>query len=72
MHVVQGPPGIPGLQGPHGRDGTKGEKGDTGLKGQKGGIQASSNWKQCVWRSGNDRDHGLLKVKGSERKARRS
>ncbi|KAL9975929.1 hypothetical protein ACROYT_G013149 [Oculina patagonica] len=59
-----GIPGSPGLPGPYGRDGAKGdkgEKGETGLKGQKGGTQASSNWKQCVWRSGDDRDHGLIK-----------
>ena len=61
-----GIPGSPGLPGPYGRDGAKGEKGDkgeTGLKGQKGGTQASSNWKQCVWRSGDGRDNGLIKVK---------
>ena len=67
--MVNGPPGFPGspgLPGPHGRDGAKGEKGEkgkTGLKGQKGGTQASSNWKQCVWKGPNGRDYGLLKVR---------
>ncbi|XP_078367993.1 uncharacterized protein LOC144651837 isoform X2 [Oculina patagonica] len=59
-----GIPGSPGLPGPYGRDGAKGEKGETGktgLKGQKGGTQASSNWKQRVWRGEDLRDHGLLK-----------
>ncbi|XP_078368124.1 collagen triple helix repeat-containing protein 1-like [Oculina patagonica] len=59
-----GIPGSPGLPGPYGRDGAKGdkgEKGETGLKGEKGGTQASSNWKQCVWRSGDGQDNGLLK-----------
>ncbi|KAJ7349560.1 hypothetical protein OS493_038567 [Desmophyllum pertusum] len=60
-----GIPGSPGLPGPYGRDGAKGDKGDkgeTGLQGQKGGTQAFSNWKQCVWKKGDGRDHGLIKV----------
>jgi len=60
-----GIPGSPGLPGLPGRDGTKGEKGESGFKGAKGevGAQAPSNWKQCVWRSGDGRDNGLIKVK---------
>lgn len=71
--VVQGPsgipgtPGTPGIPGLHGRDGVKGERGESGLKGEPGskgeaGAQAFSNWKQCVWRGGDDRDFGLIKV----------
>ena len=66
--MVNGHPGIPGspgLPGPYGRDGAKGEKGDkgeTGLKGQQGGTQTSSNWKQCVWKRDDGRNHGLIKV----------
>jgi len=41
--------------------GKKGEKGEIGVKGQKGSTQASSNWKQCVWKGPDGRDHGLLK-----------
>ena len=59
-----GIPGSPGLPGPYGRDGAKGEKGERGTKGGKGevGAQTPSNWKQCVWNKGDDRDHGLLQV----------
>lgn len=67
-----GIPGSPGLPGPYGRDGAKGEKGETGLKGQKGSTQAFStfsNWKQCVWRNGDGRDRGLLKVKENSNKS---
>ena len=68
--VVQGPsgiPGTPGIPGPHGRDGVKGERGESGPKGEPGskgeaGAKAFSNWKQCVWRGGDDRDFGLIKV----------
>ena len=62
--MVNGLPGHPGLPGPYGRDGMKGEKGATGANGAKGevGAQAPSNWKQCVWRSGDGRDYGLIKV----------
>ena len=43
----------------------KGDKGETGANGAKGdvGAQAPSNWKQCVWKSENGRDNGLIKVK---------
>lgn len=59
-----GIPGSPGLPGPYGRDGAKGEKGERGTKGGKGevGAQTPSNWKQCVWKKDDDRDHGLLQV----------
>ena len=42
----------------------KGDKGETGANGAKGevGAQAPSNWKHCVWRSGDGRDNGLIKV----------
>jgi len=43
----------------------KGEKGETGSKGAKGevGAKAPSNWKQCVWKSEDGRDNGLIKVR---------
>ena len=64
---VPGVPGTPGIPGPHGRDGAKGERGETGRKGELGskgdaGAQAFSNWKQCVWQWGDNRDFGLIKV----------
>ena len=64
MNGHPGIPGSPGLPGPYGRDGVKGEKGEPGFKGTKGsvGAQAPSNWKQCVWKSGDSQDNGLIKV----------
>ncbi|XP_068673933.1 collagen triple helix repeat-containing protein 1-like isoform X2 [Montipora foliosa] len=59
-----------GLPGRDGRDGAKGEKGVAGPSGQPGlkGEAGTSgkdadhrNWKQCVWRSGDSRDIGLIK-----------
>ena len=62
-----GIPGTPGIPGPHGRDGAKGDRGETGPKGDLGskgeaGAQVFSNWKQCVWQAGDNRDFGLIKV----------
>jgi len=64
---VPGIPGTPGIPGPHGREGPKGERGETGPKGDLGskgeaGAQVFSNWKQCVWQGGDNRDFGLIKV----------
>ena len=58
-------PGSPGLPGPYGHDGMKGEKGETGSKGAKGevGAKVPSNCKQCVWKSEDGRDNGLIKVR---------
>ncbi|XP_068674460.1 collagen triple helix repeat-containing protein 1-like [Montipora foliosa] len=59
-----------GLPGRDGRDGAKGEKGVAGPSGQPGlkGEAGTSgkdadhrNWKQCVWRSADGRDIGLIK-----------
>ena len=75
---LQGSPGLPGrngvnghngLPGRDGRDGAKGEKGVAGFpgpRGVKGEAEPSGkdtgNWKQCVWRSQDFRDIGLIKV----------
>jgi len=60
---IPGSPGLPGPYGRDGRDGIKGEKGETGSKGAKGevGVNTPSNWKQCVWKSDDGRDNGLIK-----------
>lgn len=73
---LQGSPGLPGrnghngLPGRDGRDGAKGEKGAAGkpgLRGDKGNVGPKGsdtdhrNWKQCVWRSADGRDVGLVK-----------
>ena len=70
VNGVPGIPGTPGIPGGHGRDGVKGERGEAGKKGESGmkgetGTQAFSNWKQCVWKKGDNRDHGLIQVKVS-------
>ena len=68
---VAGPPGPRGFKGQVGRDGAKGDKGVAGTPGSRGGkgeTGASSkdtvhkNWKQCVWKKGDGRDIGLIKV----------
>ena len=60
-----------GLPGRDGQDGTKGEKGVTGppgSRGEKGEREPSGtdtdhrNWKQCTWKSYDDRDIGLIKA----------
>ena len=60
-----------GLPGRDGRDGAKGEKGvagPPGSRGAKGEMGPSGtdtdhrNWKQCAWKSDDDRDIGLIKV----------
>ncbi|XP_015753806.1 PREDICTED: collagen triple helix repeat-containing protein 1-like [Acropora digitifera] len=71
-----GSPGIPGrngvngrngLPGRDGRDGAKGERGVVGPPGRKGEVGQNGkdtypkNWKQCVWRSEDSRDVGLIK-----------
>ena len=64
--------GLNGLSGCDGRNGTKGEKGVAGPQGPRGekgdaGINGTDadhrNWKQCVWKSEDSRDIGLLKVR---------
>ena len=40
----------------------KGSKGDLGVKGEKGEGMQQSNWKQCVWKRGDDKDTGLIHV----------
>ena len=72
-----GLPGLPGrnghngLPGRDGRDGVKGDKGmigSTGSRGQKGDAGENCadadhrNWKQCAWKSEDNRDIGLIKV----------
>ena len=60
-----------GLPGRDGRDGAKGEKGVAGTpgsRGEKGEMGANGtdtdhrNWKQCAWKSSDDRDIGLIKA----------
>ncbi|KAL9986623.1 hypothetical protein ACROYT_G000794 [Oculina patagonica] len=73
---LQGSPGMPGrngyngLPGRDGRDGAKGDKGVVGPPGSRGvkgdagqnGADADHrNWKQCAWRSRDNRDIGLIK-----------
>ena len=42
--------------------GIKGRKGELGGKGEKGEATQQLNWKQCVWKSGDDKDSGLIQV----------
>ena len=55
-----------GSRGSSGPPGIKGVKGEQGSKGEKGEIVNSAvsqtNWKQCVWKNGDDRDSGKIKV----------
>ena len=71
-----GSPGKTGTQGPRGADGKKGAKGEPGIQGsagQKGqqGDKGDSgspplvsymNWKECVWKKGDDKDTGEILV----------
>ena len=41
-------------------------KGPKGAKGEQGNQGLQRNWKQCAWKNINeDKDSGLIKVKGS-------
>ena len=57
-----------GLPGRDGREGAKGERGMVGPRGLKGEVGQNrkvsdpKNWKQCVWKSADGRDIGLIKV----------
>ena len=71
MGGIPGRNGYNGLPGRDGRDGAKGDKGvagpigSRGVKGEVGQNGADAdhrNWKQCVWRSEDRRDGGLVKV----------
>ena len=70
-----GAPGMMGIKGDKGDEGSrdssgppgiKGVKGEQGSKGEKGEIVNSAvsqtNWKQCVWKNGDSRDSGKIKV----------
>ena len=69
-----GSPGIPGLAGSAGRDGRDGAKGEKGVAGPPGsrGVKGDAgqngadadhgNWKQCAWKSEDNRDTGHIKV----------
>ena len=65
---VNGHNGLPGRDGRNGAKGDRGVAGPPGPRGVKGEAGASTkdadhrNWKQCVWRSGDSRDIGLIKV----------
>lgn len=68
-----GPIGTKGDIGPRGPIGQKGVVGSRGLPGVKGedgdkvqdfiDLAEKSNWKQCAWNRGDDRDSGLIQVK---------
>ncbi|XP_028410668.1 collagen triple helix repeat-containing protein 1-like [Dendronephthya gigantea] len=60
---VPGVPGVPGQTGRDGRPGRPGVPGAIGAPGKKGhpGEPAISNWKQCTWRAGDGKDHGLIR-----------
>ncbi|XP_062516224.1 collagen triple helix repeat-containing protein 1-like [Corticium candelabrum] len=50
-----------GPRGSKGAMGIQGSKGDLGRKGEKGEATRQVNWKQCVWKSGDDKDSGLIR-----------
>ncbi|XP_046846364.1 collagen triple helix repeat-containing protein 1-like [Xenia sp. Carnegie-2017] len=60
-------PGVPGVPGSAGRDGLKGDVGSKGEKGERGNPgpplkndMIFSSWKQCAWKRGDGKDHGLI------------
>ena len=63
-----GIPGIPGVPGNSGRDGATGSRGPAGEKGEPGERGndyvdlVKSNWKQCVWKTNDLKDSGLIQV----------
>ena len=63
-----GIPGIPGVPGNPGRDGMTGSRGPSGKKGEPGERGhdyvdvVKSNWKQCVWKTNDDKNSGLIQV----------
>ena len=65
---VNGHNGSPGRDGREGANGEKGVAGTPGSLGAKGEMGASGtdtdhrNWKQCAWKSNDDRDIGLIKA----------
>ena len=59
---VAGPPGPRGGKGEKGVAGSPGSRGVKGEKGPRGADTDHRNWKQCVWKGGNSRDIGLIKV----------
>ena len=62
-----GPPGMLGIKGARGTVGDQGTKGDKGEKGESvkspSSIVPQTNWKQCVWKAGDSRDSGKIKVR---------
>ena len=76
MHnQINGSTGVTGIKGDIGDEGSRGiseppgikaVKGEQGSKREKGEIVNSAvsqtNWKQCVWKNGDDRDSGKIKV----------
>ena len=65
---VNGHNGSPGRDGRDGAKGEKGVAGPFGPRGEKGEMGASGtdtdhrNWKQCAWKTNDDRDIGLIMV----------
>ena len=63
-----GIPGIPGVPGNPGKDGVPGSRGLAGEKkepGERGSDYVDlvmSNWKQCVWKTGDGKETDLLQV----------
>ena len=63
-----GIPGIPGIPGNPGQSGIPGSRGPAGAKGEPGERGndyvdlVKSNWKQCVWKRGDEKDTGLIQV----------
>ncbi|XP_046846816.1 collagen triple helix repeat-containing protein 1-like [Xenia sp. Carnegie-2017] len=64
---IPGVPGVPGVPGAAGRDGLKGDVGSKGEKGERGNPGpplkndiSFSSWKQCAWKRGDGKDHGLI------------
>ncbi|XP_078371156.1 collagen triple helix repeat-containing protein 1-like [Oculina patagonica] len=56
-----GPPGPRGGKGEKGVAGSSGPRGVKGDAGKNGTDANQRNWKQCVWRSTDGRDVGLIK-----------
>ena len=54
--------------GNQGRKGDKGEKGES-AKASQASVVPQSNWKQCVWKSGTEKDNGKIKVNNKRPKS---
>ena len=56
-----GDKGESGAQGPAGQKGQRGEKGEGGTP-ESPQLSSHMNWKECTWKSGDDKDSGVIQA----------